>query len=775
MEGKSLSAPLALADQTVGPLSLRLLEEGRNFHRFAVRGKALGTGTMQFVAKDFPKELVSAPATIQVFAPLRLEPRNLTIPVGSEYQLGWAGGPINMAVKFDMVEEVPCLSVSPSGLVQARGPPCQGRVQATAVASDGRDETLVHVVAIKELRLRCPLREIIQGTEVAVHVEATGGLGPKVVCLSAEISHSLRWAASEHGLVSLVAPLTRDASPDGLCVAHMRALLPGHLELHLLWQNSTAAVLPLKVVPRAKLLAPALTQPESLVLGPRAQLALDVSGELSLEPNGEAVQLGRQPPVLHALLAPGSALLSVQRESQQSIYLVRVDTVAYALLLVEVILYNSLGQRFHATNLGIEAHSSRSDLVLVEQQGDGSGYWKLRVRGAGSALVHWSIGGGGSNIEVLLPLSSAMTDSVTSLLVGERIWLQAPFAGGQWVAEHGPLRIVSATPGCALAHMTMPGGRGLALWMGLPQGQLRRVVEAQLPTTVHLEIPSLEDEGLPVLLPAGQERTLFVHLNGRTSSVYGESCTAKLTLEDREDNDSPFTCHVRHEDGTDVSPDLVQVTAGFSLAYGGHWCRVSSVIDPPEMELSLSAPIQLVRVEPVGANIQLVYLAGPSVATKIMIRRLDGILIGPQKGPERIGETSHWKVTFRAPSYTSWLLLECPGTKQRLRVPLEKYHLENESGWSWPRGIGAVLVVLATALIFHQKMKGDRPVAATAAMTPGTMIMTAALRSHDPQQWSPSGALPYVTQNEPVRLWSRLDSSTSWSQPRTPPEPQYTF
>lgn len=822
MEGKSLSAPLALADRTVGPLSLRPLEEGRNCRRFAVRGKALGTGTVQFVAKDFPEELVSAPATVQVFAPLRLEPRNLTIPVGSEYQLGWSGGPINMAVKFDMVEDAPCLSVSPSGLVQARGPPCQGRVQATAAASDGRDETLVHVVAIKDLRLRCPLREIIQGTEVAVHVEAAGGLGPKVVCLSAEISRSLRWAASEHGLVSLVAPLTRDAPPDGLCVAHLRALLPGHLELQLLWQNRTAAVLPLEVIPQAKLLAPALTQPESLVLGPGAQLALDVSGEPSLEPNGMAVQLERQPPVLHALLAPGSALLSVRRESQQGIYLVRVDTVAYALvrpvggepwgaadapvslpvgleLLVEVLLYNSLGQRFHATNLSMEAHSSRSDLVLVEQQGDGSGHWRLRVRGAGSALVHWSIGGGGSDIEVLLPLSSAMTDSVKSLLVGERFWLQAPFAGGQWVAEHGPLQIVSATPGCALAHMTMPGGHGLALWTGSPQGQLRRFVEAQLPTTVHLEVPHLEDEGLPVLLPAGQERLLFVNLNGRASSVHGEPCTAQVTLEEREDYDSPFTCWVRNKDGTDLASKLVEVTAGFSLAYGGHWCRVTSIADLPELEVSLSvgvslaakggeaelplalvAPIQLVRVEPVGSYVQVVYLAGPSVATKITIRRPDGVLVALQKAPERIGETSHWKVTLRAPSHTLWLSMECSGTKQHLRVPLEKYHLGNES--SWPSLLQGMLTAVGLALagayymLHYQRSMTDRPLAATAAMTPGSMIMTAAVRSHDQQQRSPSGALPYITQTEPVRLWSRLDSSTSWSQPRTPsPEQQSQF
>ncbi|XP_065301322.1 nuclear pore membrane glycoprotein 210-like [Dermacentor albipictus] len=815
-EGKPLSASLALVDQTVGPLSLRPLEEGRNCRRFAVRGKALGSGTVQFMAKAFPEQLVSAPATIHVFAPLRLEPRNLTLPVGSEFQLVWSGGPINMAVRFDLVEDVPCLSVSPSGLVQARGPPCQGRVQAVAVASGGRDETLVHVVAIKELQLHCPLREIIQGTEVAVHVEALGGLGPEVVCLSAELTRSMRWVASEHGLVSLVAPLTKDAPPDRLCVAHVRALLPGHLELRLQWRNRTAAVLPLEVVPHAKLLVPALAQPESLVLGPGAQLALEVSGEPSLEPNGMAVRLERQPPVLHALLAPGSALLSVRRKSQRRIYLVQVDTVAYALvrpvggepwsavdaplslpvgleLLVEVLLYNSLGQRFHATNLTMEAHSSRSDLVSVEEQDGDNCRWKLRVRGAGWTLVHWSVSGS-SDAEVLLPLSSVAKDDLASLLVGERFWLQGPFAAGHWVAEHGPLRITSAAPGCALAHMVLPGGRGLALWTGSPQGQLRRALEAQPPTRVHLEIPSLlKQEGMPLLLPTGQERLLFVHFNGRTSSIHGEPCTTVLTLEEQEDYDSPFTCWVRHKNGTDATPDLLEVSAGFSLAYGGHWCRVRSVAEPVELELpllvgvslpakggesepvplSLVAPIQLVRVEAVGSLVQLVYLAGPSVASMVQIRRPDGVQIAPHKAPEQIGETSHWKMTLRAPSHTSWLALESPSTGQRLRVPLEKYSLGHESAWSnWLQNI--LFVVAAAAggfyyVFYYQRAPAERPLGATAASPPPN-IMTAALRSHDHPQRSPSGVLPYIGQTEPVRLWSRLDSSNSWSAPRTPSE-----
>ncbi|XP_077500437.1 LOW QUALITY PROTEIN: nucleoporin 210 [Amblyomma americanum] len=782
--GEALS-PLPLVGEATGPLALRPL----GGDRFAVRGIALGSGTARFVVGGLP-ELASPVATVHVFAPLRLEPRNLTLAVGATYQLGWSGGPSGVAVEFGLSEDMPCLSVSATGLVRAKGPPCQGRVWAAA-ATGGRDETSVHVVSIGKLELHCPLRKIVQGSQVPVHIQASGGLGPAVVCLAADLLRALRWAASEPGLVSLAAPLTRDAPPDGLCVAHVHALRPGRLQLRLLRGNRTVAQLSLEVLPPVDLLVPAVQRPEPLVLSPGAQLALKVSGEAFLEQNQAVVQF--ESPVLRALSAPGTATLWVRREQQIRLYLIQVDPMAYALvrpaggepwdaadaplslpvgleLLLEVVVCTEQGQRFHAANLSLGAHSSRSDLVSVEQAGD---LWRLRVYGAGQALVRWS-GGTGDRVQALLPLFMA-EDSLAPLLVGERVWLQGPLAAGQWVAEGGPLRLVSVAPGCSLAHLTGPG-EAVAFWTGSPQGQLRRALVAQPADTLRLEVG--DGEATPLLLAAGQDLLLPVRLGGRTSNVHGEPCGAMLAVEEGSDY-VPFSCWVAHlENKSDATINLLQVSAGFSLTEGGHWCRVWSAADMsfPEvpllvgarlpgrethqLPLLLVAPIQLLSVEMSGDQAVLVFLAGPTVASKVQVRPAEGRNPLPlRRAPEPLEGGSEWKLTVRVPPATAQLLLESPITGQQLRVPLDNRR-GTEAGW-----MGLLSYLLATIVagvgawtyIIRPQSRGP----SAPATSP---FLSAAASGHN--QRSPTGALPQTRQTStPPLLWSRVDGSDGWNKP----------
>lgn len=775
--GEALS-PLPLVGEATGPLALRPLSGDH----FAVRGTALGSGSVRFVVDGLP-ELASSLATVHVFAPLRLEPRNLTLAVGATYQLGWSGGPAGVTVEFGLLEEMPCLSVSATGLVRAKGPPCQGRVWATA-ATGGRDETSVHVVSVGKLELHCPLREIVQGSQVPVHVKASGGLGPAVVCLAADLLPSLRWAVSEPGLVSLAAPLTRDALPDGLCVAHVQALRPGRLQLRLLRGNRTVAQLSLEVVPPVDLLVPALRRPEPLVLSPGAQLALKVSGEAFLEQSQAVVQF--EPPVLRALSAPGMAALWVRREQQNRHYLVQVDPVAYALvrpaggepwdaadaplwlpvgleLLLEVVVCNEQGQRFHAVNLSLEARSSRSDLVSVEQTGD---LWRLRVHGAGQALVHWS-GGTGDRVQALLPLST-LEDPSVPLLVGERMWLRGPLATGHWVVEGGPLRLVSVAPGCSLAHLTSPG-EAVALWTGSPQGQLRRALVAEPADTLHLEV-----EATPLLLAPSQEILLHVRLGNRTSNVHGESCGDMRAVKEERDY-VPFSCWVAHVDNkSDATPDLLLVSAGFSIVDGGHWCRVWGVADMPfpevpllvgarlpgretqQLPLLLVAPVQLLSVDMSGDQAVLVFLAGPTVASKIKVRSAEGRNPLPLRKPaEPLEGGGEWKLMVRVPPNTAELLLESPITGQRLRVPLDNRR-GAEAGW-----MGLLWYILGTIMAVVAAWTYVRPQARRPTGSATSAFLSTATKGHN--QRSPSSGMPHVTQASPppqnLQLWTSSDSS----------------
>lgn len=786
---------LSLVHKVTGPLALRPPSESPYPGRFRVRGTALGTGSLGFVARALP-ELASPVATVDVFAPLRLQPRNLTLAMGATYQLSWTGGPAGATVEFGPVEESRAagFTVSPRGLVHATGPAgSHGCVWATAAAG-GRDEATVHVVALGELRLHCALHQIVQGTEAVVHVESTGGLGPAAFCTAQEPTQSLRWAPSEPNLVSLAAPLTRDAPPDGSCVAHVRALRPGRLALRLLLANRTAAELFLEVVPPVGLVVPAVVQPEPLVLGPGSQLTLEVSGKASLV--GQVARL--ELPVLHALSAPGTAQLLVRRRQQQRLYQVQVDPVAYALvrpcggepwgaedwplvlpvgmeLCVEVALYNEWGQRFHATNLSLEAHSSRSDLVSVEREVAGAGgEWWVRVHGEGRSLVRWH----GGDTEALLPLRTAAWQ-LPPLVVGERLWLRGPFRGGHWAqgdegaAPPAPLRLSPAGPGCALVHPVVPGS-ALALWQGTPQGRLWLNLEAWAPNSLRLEVP----EGEHLLLPIGQERLLPVRLDGRSSNIHGEPCGSVLpATEEAPLEEVPFTCWAKLANSSESAPSWLEVSAGFSLAVGGHYCRVHSgpgtplLLEQPEValvvgaqllgegqepavvELLLVAPVELTRADRTATQARLTFLAGPSVATQVQVRSLEGgAPLELVRGPAKPLGGDLWQLAVRAPPNVAHLVLESLATGQRLRVPFQAT-TGAENGWrsSWWTVVLATAV--AAAVAWYWIYGTPRPATAPSYLTSAS---TGHLRS-------PSGVMAYSSQAPILKLWSSADITGNWS------------
>ena len=55
---------------------------------YTVRGIALGRTTVQFIAtQKFGRQVTSDSKEIQVFPPLRLEPRNITIIIGAIFEV----------------------------------------------------------------------------------------------------------------------------------------------------------------------------------------------------------------------------------------------------------------------------------------------------------------------------------------------------------------------------------------------------------------------------------------------------------------------------------------------------------------------------------------------------------------------------------------------------------------------------------------------------------------------------------------------------------------
>ena len=60
---------------------------------FSVQGDVLGETTVTATAKYGDRSSASQPMPIQVFPPLQLEPRNITLIIGAKFQVRVVGGP----------------------------------------------------------------------------------------------------------------------------------------------------------------------------------------------------------------------------------------------------------------------------------------------------------------------------------------------------------------------------------------------------------------------------------------------------------------------------------------------------------------------------------------------------------------------------------------------------------------------------------------------------------------------------------------------------------
>ena len=60
---------------------------------FFVQGDVLGETTVTATAKFGDRSTSSQPMPIQVFPPLQLEPRNITLIIGAKFQVRVVGGP----------------------------------------------------------------------------------------------------------------------------------------------------------------------------------------------------------------------------------------------------------------------------------------------------------------------------------------------------------------------------------------------------------------------------------------------------------------------------------------------------------------------------------------------------------------------------------------------------------------------------------------------------------------------------------------------------------
>ena len=141
-----------------------------------VKGVELGETTVTATAKYGDRSTSSLPMPIQVFPPLQLEPRNITLVIGAKFQVRVVGGPQPSPVLEFALANGKVAETNSVGLVEALTLGST-RLVARAVGINklskkkvaySEDQVDVHVVKFGGIRVKTPIRKMRVGTEMPI-------------------------------------------------------------------------------------------------------------------------------------------------------------------------------------------------------------------------------------------------------------------------------------------------------------------------------------------------------------------------------------------------------------------------------------------------------------------------------------------------------------------------------------------------------------------------------------------------------------------------------
>ncbi|XP_068145657.1 nuclear pore membrane glycoprotein 210 [Drosophila tropicalis] len=327
-----------LSEKNLGPGILRYLITGNN----------IGETKIIFQAGVGDQQVSSEGLNVQVFAPLRLYPRDSTLVVGSSIQIYYQGGPLpntNIVYQVDK-EKVATMS---SAIVTAH------RLGATKITGNcilrnpitnqdeivSKDTVNVHVVALKTVQIRTPLVRIRSGAVMPATLWGLPDLSPMV--LGTLQNMQITWTVSQPELVEIFNVFTEagiEYQNSDLISVRIRALNPGKVTISASVRLADGTKLPtasveLIVIKTLELVAPKHTKMDSILAAPRSTLQLKCnmddavykldgqsSGIVSVTPDG----------IVHTKDSLGRDLIIAKTVDQTLLIGIEVKNVQYILV-----------------------------------------------------------------------------------------------------------------------------------------------------------------------------------------------------------------------------------------------------------------------------------------------------------------------------------------------------------------------------------------------------------------------------------------------------------
>lgn len=179
---------------------------------FSILGSSLGKTNLYFVTDTATtKEIHTQTTSIQVYTPLQLSPKNLTLAVGSSYQLTVSGGPHLECVFEFKSDDEQITKVSNGGIVKGMK---IGTVAVTGMAVGvdiisgmrviySKDTITIRVIKLNNVKIEVPLLKLKVGEVMPAWVRGVPDALSPIIIGTIQPSLIFHWSTSSAGIVQI--------------------------------------------------------------------------------------------------------------------------------------------------------------------------------------------------------------------------------------------------------------------------------------------------------------------------------------------------------------------------------------------------------------------------------------------------------------------------------------------------------------------------------------------------------------------------------------------
>ncbi|ELU01491.1 hypothetical protein CAPTEDRAFT_222865 [Capitella teleta] len=610
---------------------------------YVVRGMVLGRTNLQYTAGQKSYHSVSSQnKQIQVFPPLRLNPRNITLIIGAVFQVTASGGPQpESAIEFSM-QNVTVASVDSSGLLDAQELGSTW-VKGQAVGVDehngftiySEDEVEVHVVPLEGIRIWTPLKRIQTNTKMPMYAVGISENESPFSFGSALPSLSFHWSLSNKDVCALKPLFYKsgmDPRPEGDFSKDFYAIEAGHVTINLEvtphasshWQIRPETVLidsvQIQVFEELQLIRPDICD-GTLLITPNTETQLRTNRDGStakisykvvdhLQGDAEPlVTVSRSGQVLSGSRTGQATLLVISHEesgvNQSVVVEVKVKPISYLMINSDTVIHtkgsklisiptgttlhlsisfhDDVGHTFYATSTNIQYRPNRFDLLQLSYGADNNTLVARATNEGTTVLKVWD-------------RQNPQTRDFVSISVGEAILPdQAVVTLGAVLCFSSPLVTPAGHPGSWLSSsqavlVDEKSGIGLASQTGT--ALITYTVSMEMTTKTEVTVAPVEDvtlkndniRYLTNVVSKHQGNSLVVSMQtadrGFKTNLHGANCSDLMQLAAFEIWRWPFRCELTMtpEHPHVLVSDLLKATSAFNPLTGQYQCLLQQSV-----------------------------------------------------------------------------------------------------------------------------------------------------------------------------------------------------